>query len=71
VNLILDTHIHADHLSGLSERCMYVVYVLAHLIQANHYVKEKVGGRVAMSSQVHLTQRVVGDKHDLEFAKDG
>ncbi len=52
---ILETHVHADH------------------ITAAQYLKEKLGGTIAMSSAIVAVQKVFGDAfyEDASFARDG
>ncbi len=55
VSWILETHLHADHLT------------------AAQYLKEKLGGKVAMSEQVVVVQKFFGDifGEGEEFKRDG
>lgn len=55
VEWILETHVHADHLSGAS------------------YLKQALGGRTGIGSQVGCVQKVFGDLFNAEpaFARDG
>lgn len=55
VQWILETHVHADHLS------------------AGHYLREQLGGRLAIGEQVRTTQQTFGALFNVEpeFARDG
>ncbi len=55
VDWLLETHVHADHLS------------------AAPYLKERVGGRIVIGSQVTVVQRTFGKLFNAgdEFARDG
>lgn len=51
----LETHVHADHLSGAA------------------YLRERVGGRIAIGHQITTVQKVFGDLFNVEpeFKRDG
>jgi glyoxylase-like metal-dependent hydrolase (beta-lactamase superfamily II) len=51
----LETHVHADHLSGA------------------HYLKEQLGGKIAIGDQIRTVQTVFGKifNADARFARDG
>jgi glyoxylase-like metal-dependent hydrolase (beta-lactamase superfamily II) len=55
VDWLLETHVHADHLS------------------AAHYLKEQLGGRIAIGEQVKLVQSIFKELFNVEseFATDG
>jgi glyoxylase-like metal-dependent hydrolase (beta-lactamase superfamily II) len=55
VEWILETHVHADHLS------------------AGHYLKEQLGGKIAIGSNITIVQKTFGEifNAEAEFRRDG
>lgn len=55
VDWILETHVHADHLS------------------AGHHLKEKLGGKIAIGSNITIVQKTFGEVFNVEaeFRRDG
>lgn len=55
VEWILETHVHADHLS------------------AGHYLKEQLGGKIAIGSNITIVQKTFGEIFNVEpeFRRDG